>query len=218
MITNAAQGIARSNTGEDSSTPPKTTPTKTHPPKYPNHHRTATPQQQPPILSPQNSSIPDDEYDSNNSAVATYPVPEYPMFLSNFNEDSYYPPHQQDLYFPYSDPELSQQGFLHSAPPQAALVHQQARPYSASSSSCSSSESEMHLHNLGQYDNNGQLQQFNITCFNNNGTTAGHAHNMGGYEGHDFKHQVAHHGATPAGYTSVIVDTQQYQLAHEYVH
>lgn len=117
------------------------------------------------------------------------------------NEEPYYSPHQ-DLFYPYSDPEVTQHPLLNQV---------QQRPFSASSSSCSSSESELHLHNLNSnpYCGEGGLHghNFNISCFNNNQ----HQQQQNVYG------QLNHVGS-PAGYTSVIVDTQQYQLANEYVH
>ncbi|RZC38793.1 single-minded -like 1 [Asbolus verrucosus] len=197
FLLNLAQGSPR----EELPGSPKNSPSKSLSTKYqPNR---ATPHQAP-IISP---SIPEVEY--NDSAVA-YPTPEYSMFLPNLptGEESYYS--HQELFYPYSDPEMSQHPLL------GGQVAQQ-RPFSASSSSCSSSESELHLQNLSNpYCGDGgglHGQHFNISCFNNNEAHAQPPQNM---YGHEFK-QIGH-VATPAGYTSVIVDTQQYQLANEYVH
>nr|XP_967930.3 PREDICTED: single-minded homolog 1 isoform X4 [Tribolium castaneum] len=182
LLLNSAQGSLR----EEVPTSPKSSPKPL--PKYPPSR--ATPQQ-PPIISP---SIPDDDF--SDSAI-TYPTPEYSMFLSlPPSEEPYYSPHQE-LFYPYSDPEITQHH----------VINQSQRPFSASSSSCSSSESELHLQNLSSnpYCNDSGLhgQHFNLSCFNNNQQQQ--------------QYQLNHVGS-PAGYTSVIVDTQQYQLANEYVH
>ncbi|CAH1381015.1 unnamed protein product [Tenebrio molitor] len=196
LLLNLAQGSPR----EDLPTSPKNSPSKSITSKYqPNR---ATPHQ-PPIISP---SIPDDDY--SDSAVA-YPTPEYSMFLALPNsEESYYS--HQELFYPYSDPEVTQHPLLNNQ-----VVQQ--RPFSASSSSCSSSESELHLQNLSSNpycgDSGGLQGQHFASCFNNN---QAHVQPPQNIYGHEFK-QLNHVGS-PAGYTSVIVDTQQYQLANEYVH
>ncbi|KAJ8963630.1 hypothetical protein NQ314_005530 [Rhamnusium bicolor] len=81
--------------------------------------------------------------------------------------------------------------------------------------SCSSSESDhLHLQNLSNNAyraENNHGNNFN-SCFNNN---QGHAQPQNWHR-HEFK-PIAHQ-AHSAGYTSVIVDTHQYQLANEYVH
>lgn len=130
----------------------------------------------------------DDDYVSE-SAV-TYSSPEYSMFMGlSSNDESYY---HQELFYSYPE----------DVAPLATPIQHQQRPYSASSSSCSSSESELHLQNLNNpygSDNGAIHQHFNIGCFNNNP-----AHNQNLYG------QTV---GSPAGYTSVIVDTQQY---HEF--
>lgn len=105
------------------------------------------------------------------------------------------------------------------------------RPYSASSSSCGSSESDHsqvlhhhlhHLHNLHPAYCADALhdQHFPVGCFGDGAglatthtdpvsSAAGYAHDYG--PGKNLAH-------APPGYTSVIVDTQQYQLANEFVH
>ncbi|KAJ3641507.1 hypothetical protein Zmor_028013 [Zophobas morio] len=189
LLLNLAQGSLR----EEVPTSPKNSPAKLAPKYQPSR---ATPHQ-PPIISP---SIPDEDY--SESAVA-YPTPEYSMFLNLPSEETYYS--HQELFYPYSD-DVSQHPLLGQG---------QQRPFSASSSSCSSSESEMHLQNLTSNPYCGDIhgQHFNIGCFNNNPAHAQPTQNM---YAHEFK-QLNHVGST-AGYTSVIVDTQQYQLANEYVH
>lgn len=137
--------------------------------------------------------FPENEYDT-----AVYP-PEYPMFLTlPPSNDDYYAAHQE-FFYPYSDHDMGQH-----------LINSQIgqqRPFSASSSSCSSSESEMHLQNLStnycpNADSVGQ-GHFN-NCFNNNPPQPTPIYGT-------------NHAVTPpgAGYTSVIVDTQQYQ---QFVH
>ncbi|KAJ8950702.1 hypothetical protein NQ318_012782 [Aromia moschata] len=137
------------------------------------------------------------------------PSPEYPVFLHNFGEEPYYP--HQEIFYSYSDPELSQHHLLN------ASVTSQQRPFSASSSSCSSTESEhQHVQNIANnaYCADGaHAHNFNVGCFNNN---QGHAQGQN-WHGHEFK-PIGHQAHSAAGYTSVIVDTQQYQLANEYVH
>lgn len=157
------------------------------------------------IVSPQSTSITDSCSDSN-SALG-YQPPEYPVFLPNYNnEEPYYPP--QEIFYHYSDSEISQHHLM-NAP--------QQRPYSTSSSSCSSSESEhLHLQNIhsSAYGSN-EPHNFTVNCFNNNQS---HGQVEQTWQTSDFKHTSSSHQTHAAGYTSVIVDTQQYQLANEYVH
>ncbi|CAH0552672.1 unnamed protein product [Brassicogethes aeneus] len=158
------------------------------------------------MVSPQTSSIPDDDFSDSNGAIA-YAPPEYSVYMHNFNEEPYYP--HQEMFYPFTDPEVSQHAF-HTTP----AVQQ--RPFSASSSSCSSIESEhMQLQNLSgnAYCENLHGQHFSLGTFNNNQT---HTLPQNLYSGHEYNNKQGHQGGT--GYTSVIVDTQQYQLANEYVH
>ncbi|XP_071051610.1 single-minded homolog 1-like isoform X1 [Onthophagus taurus] len=169
------------------------------------------------------SSVQQPEEEFNDSNGVSYPTPtpstEYPIYLSNFHDDPYYP--HQEIFYPYSDAELTQ----HSLNP-INNQHQQ-RPYSASSSSCSSVESEQQTNNLhfqtlnnpycsgdhlGQQQQQQQHSPFGPNCFNNNQNHALQQQSM--YDGHDYKQG---HQQTSAGYTSVIVEAQ-YQLTNEYVH
>ncbi|XP_044262014.1 single-minded homolog 1 isoform X3 [Tribolium madens] len=181
LLLNLAQGSLR----EDVPTSPKSSPKPL--PKY------QPSRSQPPIISP---PIPEDDF----SESVAYPTPEYSMFLSlPPSEEPYYSSHQE-LFYPYSDPEITQHH----------LINQSQRPFSASSSSCSSSESELHLQNLNSNPYCGESglhgQHFNLSCFNNNQQQQQNVYGQ------------LNHVGSPAGYTSVIVDTQQYQLANEYVH
>ncbi|KAL3276361.1 hypothetical protein HHI36_011744 [Cryptolaemus montrouzieri] len=222
LILNIAQGPPR-----------EELPTSPHQPRSPlqTTSRQQTPQKFPrvphptTIISP-HSSIPDEDFSDSNGAGASaaYVPSEYPIFVPHFTgeEANYYHHSQEMFYHPYSDPEASQhilnqsvghqRNFSSSSP---HLVPQQQRPFSASSSSCSSSESE-HL-NLQSLNNpycsaeSVHASHFNLNCFNNNQTQAEQIY------GHEYK-QLAHHVASTAGYTSVIVDNQQYQMANEYVH
>lgn len=157
------------------------------------------------IVSPQSTSITDSCSDSN-SAMG-YQPPEYPVFLPNFNSEEPYYPHQE-IFYHYSDSEVSQHHLINTA---------QQRPYSTSSSSCSSSESEhIHLQNIhSSAYNSTEPHNFTVNCFNNNQS---HGQVGPNWQTNDFKQSNNSHQIHPAGYTSVIVDTQQYQLANEYVH
>lgn len=119
------------------------------------------------------------------------------------------------MFYQYQDPEITQHNLNQLTPNQ--------RPYSASSNSCSSSESEHshvqalhHLQNLNPYCADVlQTQHFPI-CFNN---SPAHSSTQPESYVHDFgsKSHLSH-TQTSAGYTSVIVEPQQYQLANEFVH
>lgn len=119
------------------------------------------------------------------------------------------------MFYQYADPELSQHNLT------SLTVNQ--RPYSASSNSCSSSESEHshiqalhHLQNLGNPYCADLLQSQHFPCFSNSP-----AHVPSQPEltyTHDFGGKTLAHAQTSAGYTSVIVEPQQYQLANEFVH
>ncbi|XP_056641208.1 single-minded homolog 2 isoform X2 [Diorhabda carinulata] len=150
------------------------------------------------IISSQPSSVTDDDFSDSNGALSYL---EYSSGYVNYTYDESY--QHQEMFYPYSDPEISQQHILGS--------HPQQRPFSASSSSCSSSESEMHLQNLNT-SNYCPESHFTINYFNNNQV------GQGGqiWHGHEFKPLSGQ--AHTAGYTSVIVDAQQYQMANEYVH
>lgn len=206
LVINLAQGPPREEISNSPQSPIQTpihTPTRpmTSHQKYQSSHTSRLPAT---IVSPQ-STITDSCSDSNSAL--TYQPPEYPVFLPAYNnEDPYYPP--QEIFYQYSDSELSQHQVM-SAP--------QQRPYSTSSSSCSSSESEHLLHNVhtSAYSNSAEPHNFTVNCFNNN-------QSQGLAEQHwqtvDFIKHNSGHQTHSAGYTSVIVDTQQYQLANEYVH
>ncbi|XP_030763875.1 single-minded homolog 1 isoform X2 [Sitophilus oryzae] len=152
------------------------------------------------------------------------------LFVQAPSDDSspYY--NHPDLYYSYNDPEASYSALTGS-------VSSQNRPFSASSSSCSSTESvpteKAHHYQLGNGLSqlgvsagtnppaaNGEFPLGN-TCFATNSPSHHQAAtwatpNVGHH--HDFKHEFGHHPVHNAGYTSVIVDTQQYQLTNEYVH
>ncbi|XP_023020855.2 bHLH transcription factor single-minded isoform X2 [Leptinotarsa decemlineata] len=202
LILNLAQGSPR----EDLSSSPRSpihTPTRTLSSQQKYHSPHPTNRIASTLISPQTSSTTDDDFSDSNGGIA-YPPPDYPsVFLHCYgNEESYYS--QQEMFYTYSDTEISQHV--------TSSVTSQQRPFSASSSSCSSSESE-HLH-LQNTSNNSYCSEshnnFNVNCFNNNQSQPQ------SWQGHEFKPlSTASHSA---GYTSVIVDTQQYQLANEYVH
>lgn len=111
----------------------------------------------------------------------------------------------------------------------------QSRPFSASSSSCSSIESS--AENTHHYSHSSTLNplvgvsasinpqsvtDFSLSnsCFSTHSSSHHPAPNWGNanLHHHEFKHEFSHHTPHAAGYTSVIVDSQQYQLANEYVH
>lgn len=209
LILNTAQGSPREELS--SSSPEKHSPLQTPPRPLQKYqiprglHST--------ILTPPTSSIPDDDYGDSNGGLA-YPGDYQAVFLPSFTEETYYHQHHQhsELFYQYSESEL-----VHH--PLNSIGQQ--RPYSASSSSCSSTESEhahnqnLHLQGVGNaYCGDSLPGQHFMNCFNNNQT---HSQSQGNLYGHDFK-QISHHPQSTAGYTSVIVDAQQYQLAHEYVH
>ncbi|CAH1159107.1 unnamed protein product [Phyllotreta striolata] len=143
----------------------------------------------------QNSLTEDDFSDS-----ISYSSLEYSSgFVHYNNEEAYY--HHLDMFYPYSDPEVSQPHVLGAA---------QKRPFSASSSSCSSTESEVHLQVLNgnsySAENHNHHCGFGAigNCFDNNNQNQGQ-----NWHGHDLKPVPVAHSA---GYTSVIVEAQQYQL------
>ncbi|KAK9880381.1 hypothetical protein WA026_010264 [Henosepilachna vigintioctopunctata] len=169
--------------------------------------------------------IPDDDLSNSNGAVANpaYVSHDFPIFVPNFpNEEVGYYHSQELFYHQYSEADSSQHILLNtslghqrhfSASPH--VLPQQQRPFSASSSSCSSSESEhLNLHNLNNPYCSAEPSHgnhFNLNCFNNNQT-----HSEPVY-GQEYKH-LTQQVPSSAGYTSVIVDNQQYQVANEYVH
>nr|CAD7454411.1 unnamed protein product [Timema tahoe] len=119
-------------------------------------------------------------------------------------EDAYY----SDLFYStYPDPVAANQ-----------------RPFSSSSSSSSSSESDHHHHHAlpsihasfcpepQPSQQMAAAQQFPLPCSFNNNTSASYHHHQ------DYKAPATAAALPQPGYTSVIVDTQQYQLANEYVH
>lgn len=210
MILNLAQGPPREDiaTSPHERHSPLQTPSRTTSQKYSQPARNAVPTN---IITPPGASIPEDEYSDSNGAVG-YPQPEYSVFLPNFNEESYY--QHQEIFYSYSDHEVSQHT-LNSINPNT-----QQRPYSASSSSCSSLESEhttqsFHLQTLNNpyCPETVHNQHFSINCFNNNQAHSQTQQNMYGHEFNKLPHPQ-----TSAGYTSVIVEAQQYQLTNEYVH
>lgn len=207
LVLNLTQGAPREDLPGSPQSPLHThTPTRTLP-SHQKYQPAHPPRLHSAILSPQTSSIAEDDFSDSNGAVA-YGPPDYPIFLHNYNEEPYYP--HQEMFYPYSDAEISQHHLLNSS------SATQQRPFSASSSSCSSSESEhLQLQNLNSNvycADNIHGHNFNISCFNNN---QNHTQTQN-WHGHEFK--PISHQTLPAGYTSVIVDTQQYQLANEYVH
>ncbi|KAK9687434.1 PAS fold [Popillia japonica] len=210
LILNLAQGPPREDiaTSPHERHSPLQTPSRTTSQKYSQPARNAVPTN---IITPPGASIPEDEYSDSNGAVG-YPQPEYSVFLPNFNEESYY--QHQEIFYSYSDHEVSQHT-LNSINPNT-----QQRPYSASSSSCSSLESEhttqsFHLQTLNNpyCPETVHNQHFSINCFNNNQAHSQTQQNMYGHEFNKLPHPQ-----TSAGYTSVIVEAQQYQLTNEYVH
>lgn len=148
------------------------------------------------------------------------------LFLHSQDDSSpYY--HHHDLYYPYNDPEASYA--------LTGSVTSQSRPFSASSSSCSSIESS--AENTHHYSHSSTLNplvgvsasinpqsvtDFSLSnsCFSTHSPSHHPAPNWGNanLHHHEFKHEFSHHTPHGAGYTSVIVDSQQYQLANEYVH
>ncbi|KAJ8917219.1 hypothetical protein NQ315_012711 [Exocentrus adspersus] len=198
LVLNAAQGAPKEELPHSPQSPlPQ--PTR-H--KYP-------PLQARSIISPQASSVPEDDFSDSNSAAATtvYGPPDYAVYLHGYNEEPYYHHHHQEM-FPYAYQEAVEVAQHHLVNPQTqAQQQQQQRPFSASPSSCSSSESEhFYLQNL---NNSG-----GVYCATE-GVHHGHNFNVSGC----FNNNQAHHAQAwhAAGYTSVIVDAQQYQT-NEYVH
>lgn len=219
LILNTAQGSPREELL--SSPPEKHSPIHHQPPpsrilhpqqKYPPNRPSV---QQSSIVSPPASTATDDDYSDSNGGI---PYNDYHVFIPTFNEDSYYHHHHhhqqhQEMFYPYSEPEMAGNN-LNAA---------NQRPYSASSST-SSSESDnsqvahahqgqnLSLQTLGGNQCCGESGHHFMACFNNNQAHVGGQTSMYGFK------QLGGHSPNSAGYTSVIVDTQQYQLANEYVH
>nr|CAI5855122.1 unnamed protein product [Callosobruchus analis] len=167
--------------------------------------------------------------DSNGVATAAAsggvytPHPDYPQGLyaavhaAAYDDQTYY--NNQDIFYTYSDSELSQPQLL-----QQPITPHQQRPFSASSSSNCSTESGEHAHLHAPTATTPFIDAhsaFGSACFNNNHHHAHHqpstqiqspasAAPVTGWP-QDFKSLQGH----AAGYTSVIVDSQHY---HEYVH
>lgn len=136
------------------------------------------------------------------------------VFIHAPPEDSgpYYHP---DLYYTYNDPESSYSALTGSVTPQN-------RPFSASSSSCSSIDSgttDRYSHTIGVNPLAGMDPgTANFHCFNAHSPSQPPSANWNTNVHHpEFKHEFAHHVPNPA-YTSVIVDSQQYQINNEFVH
>lgn len=170
---------------------------------------------------PSNSSAhsAEDDFSDSNGAISSYPLANYPVsFLPNYNQTE--EPYYQEMFYQYgTDPEISQHN-LNSLTPTTQ------RPYSASSNSCSSSESDhshvQALHHLQSLSNPycADVQgHFPINCFNNSPAHLPVSPETG-YTNEFISKQLNHTQPTanPTGYTSVIVDTQQYQHANEFVH
>ncbi|XP_060526123.1 single-minded homolog 1 isoform X2 [Cylas formicarius] len=178
-------------------------PQESHSPLATKYH----PSPQPARLLP--PSIPDDHFSDSNSthfgSTLDYPGPAYLHGVTD--ESNAYYHHPEYFYNGYTDPE--------QYPVLTGSVASQSRPYSASSSSCSSVENDnnMHLHQVHAPGYSSEtVSSFNLSgCFNNNPATWHGAQ-------HEFKHQLPNRPEHNAAYASVIVDTQQYQLANEYVH
>ncbi|XP_025833288.1 single-minded homolog 2 [Agrilus planipennis] len=206
-ILNVAQGVACENL---SSTP---TPLEKHsplhtPPRSLSQSKYHVQRLQPATIATPTSSIPDDEYGCDSNGTMVFP-PEYPIYLHNFNDDPYYSHSHQEFFYPYSESSELTSHSINSN-------QTQHRPYSASSSSCGSTESDhqLHLQTLSNpYVCSDTIHgQHFMNCFNNN---QAHVQSQATVYGHELKPL---HAQTQAGYTSVIVDTQQYHLANEYVH
>ncbi|XP_049782561.1 single-minded homolog 1-like [Schistocerca cancellata] len=175
-----------------------------------------------PLAAPAAAPTPDDDYsDSSSGALAGYaadyvgPPPQYPA-AGGYEEPAFY----SELFYPYAEPAAAPASVpAAGTPPQLGLVQPQQRPFSSSSSSCSSSESDvqppafcMPLHGPTAP----QQPQFGLAC------SFGDGQQGAGQPYHHHHHHHHHHHQQQAalaqpGYTSVIVDTQQYQLANEYV-
>nr|CAD7441572.1 unnamed protein product [Timema bartmani] len=189
------------------SLPQETTPTpsaKTRsPPSRQAKYRPAAPTNNQPVVAPHG---PEDDYSDSSGGINSYGdyhVPT-PQFLQGYVEDAYY----SDLFYStYPDPVAANQ-----------------RPFSSSSSSSSSSESDHHHHHAlpsihasfcpepQPSQQMAAAQQFPLPCSFNNNTSASYHHHQ------DYKAPATAAALPQPGYTSVIVDTQQYQLANEYVH
>lgn len=197
LLLNSVQGNAR----EDVQSPHRES---RHSPllqsKY-QHHRVG---HHHPVVSPPSTSA-DDDYNDSNSAIPYPAHPEYPVFLPNFTEETYYA--HQEIFYPYSEHQTPHESSNHPS-------QSQSRPFSASSSSCSSIESDHNHHAPFHLQNNPYCadgQHFPLNCFNNNAVQSQQSL-------FDSDYKQIHAGHSSAGYTSVIVEAQQYQLTNEYVH
>ncbi|XP_050303773.1 single-minded homolog 1 [Anthonomus grandis grandis] len=151
------------------------------------------------------------------------------LHANNAHQEDTSPYYQNvDVYYPYTDPESSY-----------SAVTSQSRPFSASSNSCSSTESTSATENAPHHYNHHHHPQgvlvgnvkgninsppqfgMNNGCFNSHSSPS-HVQNVNwtnsGVHHPEFKHEFTHHVPHNAGFTSVIVDNQQYQLTNEYVH
>lgn len=166
--------------------------------------------------------------DSNGHFASHRDYEHTPIFLHTTPEDSnsYYNHHE--LYYPPAYNEIEG--------PYATLtgsVGSQSRPFSASSSSCSSVESGATSDNPHHYQSPGGLNPLAAVTVGTVNATSEFVIASNCFDPHsppqttwsgaiahqtDFKHEFAHHSAHNPGYTSVIVESQQYQLANEYVH
>ncbi|XP_067000642.1 single-minded homolog 1 [Anabrus simplex] len=157
---------------------------------------------QPQVAHPQ-PPVPEDEYSDSSGGLNNYGDYSTTHFLQGYADEAtgYY----QDLFYSYPDSLGTSQ-----------------RPFSSSSSSCSSSESDHHQ-TLGPLAFCQEApppppsqQQFGLACsFNNN---VHHTQPPAAAAFHQDFSKTSAAGLPQPGYTSVIVDTQQYQLANEYVH
>ncbi|CAH1134949.1 unnamed protein product [Ceutorhynchus assimilis] len=155
------------------------------------------------------------EHFNDSNGPGQFGVVEYEhnnvLYLHSTQEDSnpsYY--HHPELYYQYNDHESSYSAMTGS-------VSSQTRPFSASSSSCSSIESN--TENSHHYQPANALVPINPSgCFNPNSPGGANNWTAASTQQHEFKNEFAHHVTHSAGYTSVIVDNQQYHLTNEYVH
>ncbi|XP_017780183.1 PREDICTED: single-minded homolog 1-like isoform X2 [Nicrophorus vespilloides] len=213
LLLNSTQGVPREE--ESSPTEEKPISPKANPPKYQRTNNV-----HPAIITPPGSSIPDDEFsDSNGGGAPMAYQPQDYQFI-NYSDDYHYQhQHQQEIYYPYSDSEMTMNPIgnshhhHHHHHNQQHQQHQQQhqRPYSASSNSSSSPESEQLLGN--PYCAEDPLHQTQ----NNFGFGGGGGANPPA-GGQNFYNEFSQMRQIPAAsYTSVIVEPQQY-LPNGYVH
>ncbi|XP_076260740.1 bHLH transcription factor single-minded isoform X2 [Rhynchophorus ferrugineus] len=228
LVINQTQSVPKKEEIPGSPDPhsPLTTPTRSMNPHKYNHHHSPQPAtgggnagpggtNRLPITSDSNTTHFGQNLDYQQGNVLYVPA-------SGEDSSPYY--NHPDLYYPYNDPEISYSALTGS-------VISQNRPFSASSSSCSSIESiptEKVQHYqmgggigpLGGLNQTANATDFNIGpgCYTTHSpshhpnTTSWPNSNL---HHHDFSHGHPDHNP---GYTSVIVDTQQYHLTNEYVH